>query len=177
MPDFERYHEAAVLRRTIDWIHGASQKKRVVLEENLSKVCLGQIIWVPRQYRDFTIDKAPITKETFRAWDRLFRTRLWQCNSPLMPLSATDLFPPGRENQLFLRWTFSDSLKLKDVLNGNVLCSIAELREKYGVTPWDAWRYKQLQHFADTLPRPFHSIKEPMGKTCGPGRNKWTWDI
>lgn len=142
MLDFKRYHEAAVLRRTIDWIHGVSQKKLVALEESLSKVGLGQTIWVPKQHRGLTKDITPIT--TLRMWDKLCKIRTWQYNSPLMPLSGTDYFPPGRENELYLRWTSSDSLKLKDVPKGNVLCSISELREKYGVIPWDVWRCRQL---------------------------------
>lgn len=32
-----------------------------------------------------------------------------------------------------------------------------ELRERYGTTPWDVWRYRQLQHFVKSLPKPLHA--------------------
>ena len=43
-------------------------------------------------------------------------------------------------------------------MRGNALCSLSELRERYGPTPWETWRYKQLQHFVDTLPKPLWGV-------------------
>lgn len=80
-----------------------------------------------------------------------------------MPLLGTNYFLPGKENKAYLNLTTSDCLRSKDVLNGNVLCSLFELRAKYCSSLWDVWRFRQLWHFVhfvDSLRRPLHSIHE-----------------
>ena len=49
LPDPQKYYEAAVIKRVIDWVHNTSHKKWVSLEENMSKMELGQIIWIPKK--------------------------------------------------------------------------------------------------------------------------------
>lgn len=135
-------------------IHGSPYKKWVSLEESVSKAALGQIIWIPKQYRGLLGETVLITIETFRVWGKLLNSISWQYNSPLTPLTGNSFFQPGKDNNQYLKWTLSDQFRLKDVLKGNALCSLMELRERYGTTPWDVWRYRQLQHFVDSLPKP-----------------------
>lgn len=124
---------------------------------------LSQSIWIPSQHRSLPRDTAPITMETFRMWDKLSKSRFWQYNSPLMSLTGNNYFPPGKDNKLYLKWTSFDHLRLKDVLKGNTLCSLSELRQKWSSSPWDEWRYRQLQHFVHFLPKPLRSVRGLKG--------------
>lgn len=129
------------------------------IESITSGVELGKNVWIPPQYRKLSTKTLDITKHALTMWDKIHDRDQWGYNSPLIPLKDTDYFLPGRED-LFGRWILKDEVQLKDIMRQGKMCTYQELKAKDNWFTMDIWKYRQLKHFVDSLPRPIRSMKD-----------------
>lgn len=100
MPDVKRYFLAVVLNRISNWKYcGAA---------------LFPQIWIPRKFRTSTTI-SPLTRSTFMLWDSLCKSHNWTYNTPLMPLTGHNFFPPGNPQPNIHAWNLVNAALLHDV--------------------------------------------------------------
>ncbi|CAI9532137.1 unnamed protein product [Staurois parvus] len=131
LPDFKRYHRAAILARIFDWTHNSKSKQWVTIENTLSRKDLGRSVWVSPQYRELEESTSIYTSIVIREWDKMHKQRKWDFNSLLMSLRNSVFFPPGKE-EISGRWIMKEDTQLRDVMKGVHLRTLEDLKREEG---------------------------------------------
>lgn len=84
------------------------------MESRISKVTLRKVIWIPTHIRDLDEHTHRITRIAMAMWDTVHKREKWGYNCPLIPLSDTYYFAPGKES-LFGNWIKQKNAQLKDI--------------------------------------------------------------
>lgn len=159
MPDFNRYYIAVVLARVMDWSKKESEKRWVNIEHNLSNTNLGHVLWNPPKFRALSSNTTVLTRNTFKYWDLIHKRNKWTYNSPLIYMKNNILFEPGKR-EVGGNWLKDDCIQLKNFLSKGRICTLDELRKEPELWVIDEWRFLQLSHFIDKLPKPLRSEDE-----------------
>lgn len=165
-PDVWKYYEAIALATVVDWVKH-KEKHWVEIENKISDTKLYKVIWISPQLRKYSTETHDITRHALKIWDTLHKREHWEFNSPLMPLKDLDHFAPGKE-EWFGKWLLEENIQLKDVMCQGRICSLQELQDKRNMIVINPWRYNQLKHFIDSLPRPIRTLDNllPLEKIC-----------
>lgn len=83
--------------------------------ENISNVALGNIIWIPPQFRELSESAHDITQKVLAIWHFMHTQEKWEFNSPLILLRETNYFPPVK-GILFGEWIEKENAQLKDIM-------------------------------------------------------------
>lgn len=76
-------------------------------------------------------------------------------------------FEPGRR-EVGGNWLKEDSIQLKNFINKGQIRTFSELSKESDLWVMNGWRYLQLSHFIERLPKPLRSMKElrPFEQLC-----------
>lgn len=150
VPDISRYYKAIVLTRMLEWTNKKNEKKWVEMENTISGATLHKNIWIPRKYRILDTDTHEITKNVFKIWDTIHLKNEWKYNSPLLALTGSNLFTPGRE---IFEIQGIGNPRLKDITRNGKIRTRVEIEERNG---WkmNEWNYIQIRHLVSTIPHP-----------------------
>lgn len=159
LPDFKRYFLAIVLNRISDWKYHKDSKLGVHLETELSGTDLFTRIWIPRKYRTLSSTTLPLTCSTLMVWDSLCKTNKWTYNSPLLPLTGHNYFPPGNIDPGIHVWNFGATAQLHQVTTPSGIVPLSIIHSST-VTLMDQWRYRKLAAFVHSLPKPLRSVSD-----------------
>lgn len=173
-PDLQKYYNAIIIARVMEWTNKSTEKRWVKIERNMSKAPLEKIIWIPQQYRSLDIKTHSLTKHALKIWDKINKLEECGYNSPLIPLKGTKYFPPGNESP-FGDWIKEEDAQLKDILVMGRICTYQELKIKKRQWKINEWRYLQLRHFVEGLPQPLRTEEElnPLEKlSLSPNKKK-----
>lgn len=158
LPDIRRYFWAAILNRVSDWKYHKNSKLWVSLEIDLCGSDLYTLLWIPKKYRSLAASTSPLTRSTLMAWDFLCTTHNWSYNSPLMPLTGHNFFPPGNMDPKNHSWNLRHTVLLHQVTTTSGMVPLSSLESTPTVSLMTQWRYHQLLTFVKSLPKPIRDI-------------------
>lgn len=69
VPDIKNYYNAISLSWVLEWVKMNKEKRWVKLENTISNVALGKIIWIPPEYREISENTHVKTKKILAIWD------------------------------------------------------------------------------------------------------------
>lgn len=155
------------LSRVMEWSRAVSDKRWVNIEHNMSSTQLGHIIWNPPQYRLLGTKTSELTRITLKLWDKTHSQNNWDYNSPLIYLKDNKFFEPGIR-EVGGNWIKNGNAQLKDIIKKGKICTYHALRLDTDFMVIDAWRYNQLSHFVEKLPKPIRGEEDyrPLEQLC-----------
>lgn len=71
-PDIRNYYYAITMSRLIEWVKN-KEKRWVEMECTISTATLGNIVWIPAQYRNLSKDTHIITRNALKIWDNMHK--------------------------------------------------------------------------------------------------------
>lgn len=160
LPNVKQYFLAIILNRISDWKYHKDSKIWVHLEMSLSQSNLSTQVWIPKKYRSLAATTSPLTYSTLMVWDYLSKLHKWQYNSPLMPLTGHDYFPPGNMEPRSFSWNMGNTPLLHQVTTPMGIVPLSTLSPNTLATPLEHWKYRQLKAFVDSLPKLFRTTSE-----------------
>lgn len=160
LPNIKQYFLAIIMGRISDWKYHKASKLWVNLELTLCGSDLFTQIWIPKKYRTLSPTTSPLTHSTFMMWDSLYRSHKWQYNSPLMPLTGHNYFPPAKMDPGSHTWNLGPMPLLHQVTNQSGIVPLTTLLPGSTATPLDCWKYRQLTAFISSLPKPIRTSSD-----------------
>lgn len=127
------------------------------LEIAISGTDLYPLIWIPRKFRSLSPTTSPLTRSTLICWDLLCKTHKWQYNSPLMPLTGHNYFPPGNIDPRLHSWNLGNAILLHQVIKDSNIVPLSTLTSTPTTSLMDQWRYLQLSDVIQALPKPLRN--------------------
>ena len=134
------------------------------MENIISKTAPHKNVWIPQKYRVLDVDTHGLTKNVFKVWDLIHKQNKWIYNSPLMSLTETNFFIPGKETRLGNKM---GAAQIKDITEQGKIKTLLEIKEKNG-RDINFWEYLQLKHLINSIPTPLRDEKKltPLEKLC-----------
>lgn len=160
LPDFKKYFQSIVLNRISDWKYHRESKLWVALEMELSGTDLSTQIWIRRKYRNLSPGTSPLTRSSLMSWDSMCKARKWPYNSPLLPLTGHNYFPPGNIDPGIHTWNLGTKILLHQVTSSSGIIPLPTLLHNSTISIMDQWRHRQLAAFVHSLPKPLRSFSD-----------------
>lgn len=91
-------------------------------------------------------------------WDSLCKKHNWPYNSPLIPLTGHNYFPPGNIDPRLHSWNLGDAVLLHHVTKDSDIVPLSTLTSTSAISLMNQWRYLQLSAFVQALPKPLREI-------------------
>lgn len=71
VPDIQRYHQAIVLQRILNWRFHAQSKLWVTMEKYMTGSNLSYALWLCQEHRGLSEDTSPLMIHALKTWDRV----------------------------------------------------------------------------------------------------------
>lgn len=150
LPDFKKYHSAALLMRLVDWFR-SPDKQWVQIEGALSPIPLTSLPWAGKPRSSSLITSLPfLTRQFYYSWNRILTSSapISHKMGPMTPLFGNADFPPALDRESFLIWHRRDRIRLVQTLSpSHNLITYETLKNSCPgmVQPWLS--YRQLSSF------------------------------
>lgn len=148
LPDLQKYHQAALLTRIVDWNIHQTVKDWVSLEQSLFSHQINYLPWIRPAHHSKNIKTHPLIGPTLEIFFNTYKKNNpvpWM--SPLTPLRNNPDFVPGLEkNVLTNSWPHGEILVKHFFKNGKLL-SRDEINRDSDPPQISQWNYIQIRHY------------------------------
>lgn len=153
LPNLKLYYWAAQLRAMVAWIARGEMGWVSIEQSSLPGIALDTLPFLSQQSQKKIKVKNMYTKYTLKVWNTIQRHLKGKASlSRAMPIVGNIEFLPSLVDIVFRRWAEKGLRVINQLLDGQVVKTFSQIKDKFDLPQTDFYRYLQIRNYITKHP-------------------------